>query len=212
MIACTIRVPRQELVKESSSTAKIDIRAVPFPEFYTDMDQRAIVPGETEALLEVTDNGNVTKYHVVIEKIMSYVVDQYCENVYLAAVVRFTELSPFGDYHVIPYSIGPQVRIGSSLGVMVYVDIEESRVYDWAENNFSYCVTERRGVRYKFDTARLLCRKYMETTSQGTPNTVYIQEGILVLFTAKELPSIHDRDMIIKYFKQMYSNIPGRYI
>lgn len=212
MIACTIRVPRQELVKESSSTAKIDIRAVPFPEFYTDMDQRAIVPGETEALLEVTDNGNVTKYHVIIEKIMSYVVDQYCENVYLAAVVRFTELSPFGDYHVIPYSIGPHVRIGSSLGVMVYVDIEESRAYDWAKNNFSYCVTERRGVRYKFDTARRLCRKYMEMTRQGTPNTVYIQEGILVLLTAKELPSTHDRDMIIKYFNQMYSNIPGRYV
>lgn len=212
MIACTIRVPRQELVKESSSTAKIDIRAVPFPEFYTDMDQRAIVPGETEALLEVTDNGNVTKYHVVIEKIMSYVVDQYCENVYLAAVVRFTELSPFGDYHVIPYSIGPQVRIGSALGVMVYVDIDESRAYDWAKNNFSYCVTEHRGVRYKFDTARRLCRKYMEMTRQGTPNTVYIQEGILVLLTAKELPSTHDRDMIIKYFNQMYSNIPGRYV
>ena len=212
MIACTIRVPRQELVKESSSTAKIDIRSVPFSEFYTDMDQRAIVPGETEALLEVTDNGNVTKYHVVIEKIMSYVVDQYCENVYLAAVVRFTELSPFGDYHVIPYSIGPQVRIGSALGVMVYVDIDESRAYDWAKNNFSYCVTERRGVRYKFDTARLLCRKYIEMTRQGTPNTVYIQEGILVLLTAKELPSTHDRDMIIKYFNQMYSNIPGRYV
>lgn len=212
MIACTIRVPRQELVKESSSTAKIDIRTVPFSEFYTDMDQRAIVPGETEALLEVTDNGNVTKYHVVIEKIMSYVVDQYRENVYLAAVVRFTELSPFGDYHVIPYSIGPQVRIGSALGVMVYVDIDESRAYDWAKNNFSYCVTERRGVRYKFDTARRLCRKYMEMTRQGTPNTVYIQEGILVLLTAKELPSTHDRDMIIKYFNQMYSNIPGRYV
>ena len=212
MIACTIRVPRQELVKESSSTAKIDIRSVPFSEFYTDMDQRAIVPGETEALLEVTDNGNVTKYHVVIEKIMSYVVDQYCENVYLAAVVRFTELSPFGDYHVIPYSIGPQVRIGSSLGVMVYIDIDESRAYDWAKNNFSYCVTERRGVRYKFDTARRLCRKYVEMTRQGTPNTVYIQEGILVLLTAKELPSTHDRDMIIKYFNQMYSNIPGRYV
>ena len=212
MIACTIRVPRQELVKESSSTAKIDIRAVPFPEFYTDMNQRAIVPGETEALLEVTDNGSVTKYHVVIEKIMSYVVDQYSENVYLAAVVRFTELSPFGDYHVIPYSIGPQVRIGSALGVMVYVDIDESRAYDWAKNNFSYCVTERRGVRYKFDTARLLCRKYVEMTRQGTPNTVYIQEGILVLLTAKELPSTHDRDTIIKYFNQMYSNIPGRYV
>lgn len=212
MIACTIRVPRQELVKESSSTAKIDIRAVPFPEFYTDMNQRAIVPGETEALLEVTDNGSVTKYHVVIEKIMSYVVDQYSENVYLAAVVRFTELSPFGDYHVIPYSIGPQVRIGSALGVMVYIDIDESRAYDWAKNNFSYCVTERRGVRYKFDTARLLCRKYIEMTRQGTPNTVYIQEGILVLLTAKELPSTHDRDMIIKYFNQMYSNIPGRYV
>ena len=212
MIACTIRVPRQELVKESSSTAKIDIRAVPFPEFYTDMDQRAIVPGETEALLEITDNGNVTKYHVVIEKIMSYVVDQYHECVYLAAAVRFTELSPFGDYHIIPYSIGPQVRIGSALGVMVYVDIDESRAYDWAKNNFSYCVTERRGVRYKFDTARLLCRKYIEMTRQGTPNTVYIQEGILVLLTAKELPSTHDRDMIIKYFNQMYSNIPGRYV
>lgn len=212
MIACTIRVPRQELVKESSSTAKIDIRAVPFPEFYTDMDQRAIVPGETEALLEVTDNGNVTKYHVVIEKIMSYVVDQYHECVYLAAAVRFTELSPFGDYHVIPYSIGSQVRIGSALGVMVYIDIDESRAYDWAKNNFSYCVTERRGVRYKFDTARLLCRKYIEMTRQGTPNTVYIQEGILVLLTAKELPSTHDRDMIIKYFNQMYSNIPGRYV
>lgn len=211
MIACTIRVPRQELVKESSSTAKIDIRAVPFPEFYTDMDQRAIVPGETEALLEVTDNGNVTKYHVVIEKIMNYEVNQYLE-VYLTAIVRFTELSPFGDYHIIPYSIGPQVRIGSALGVMVYVDIDESRAYDWAKNNFSYCATERRGVRYKFDTARLLCRKYIEMTRQGTPNTVYIQEGILVLLTAKELPSTHDRDMIIKYFNQMYSNIPGRYV
>lgn len=211
MIACTIRVPRQELVKESSSTAKIDIRAVPFPEFYTDMDQRAIVPGETEALLEVTDNGNVTKYHVVIEKIMNYEVDQYLE-VYLTAIVRFTELSPFGDYHIIPYSIGPQVRIGSALGVMVYVDIDESRAYDWAKTNFSYCATERRGVRYKFDTARLLCRKYIEMTRQGTPNTVYIQEGILVLLTAKELPSTHDRDMIIKYFNQMYSNIPGRYV
>lgn len=212
MIACTIRVPRQELVKESSSTAKIDIRAVPFSEFYTDMDQRAIVPGETEALLEVTDNGNVTKYHVVIEKIMDYVVDQYTECVYLTAVVRFTELSPFGDYQLIPYSIGPQVRIGSALGVMVYVDIDESRAYGWAKNNFSYCATERRGVRYKFDTARLLCRKYIEMTRQGTPNTVYIQEGILVLLTAKELPSTHDRDMIIKYFNQMYSNIPGRYV
>lgn len=211
MIACTIRVPRQELVKESSSTAKIDIRAVPFPEFYTDMDQRAIVPGETEALLEVTDNGNVTKYHVVIEKIMNYEVNQYLE-VYLTAIVRFTELSPFGDYHIIPYSIGPQVRIGSALGVMVYVDIDESRAYDWAKNNFSYCATERRGVRYKFDTARLLCRKYIEMTRQGTPNTVYIQEGILVLLTAKELSSTHDRDMIIKYFNQMYSNIPGRYV
>lgn len=211
MIACTIRVPRQELVKESSSTAKIDIRAVPFPEFYTDMDQRAIVPGETEALLEVTDNGNVTKYHVVIEKIVNYEVNQYLE-VYLTAIVRFTELSPFGDYHIIPYSIGPQVRIGSALGVMVYVDIDESRAYDWAKNNFSYCATERRGVRYKFDTARLLCRKYIEMTRQGTPNTVYIQEGILVLLTAKELPSTHDRDMIIKYFNQMYSNIPGRYV
>lgn len=211
MIACTIRVPRQELVKESSSTAKIDIRAVPFPEFYTDMDQRAIVPGETEALLEVTDNGNVTKYHVVIEKIMNYEVNQYLE-VYLTAIVRFTELSPFGDYHIIPYSIGPQVRIGSALGIMVYVDIDESRAYDWAKNNFSYCATERRGVRYKFDTARLLCRKYIEMTRQGTPNTVYIQEGILVLLTAKELPSTHDRDMIIKYFNQMYSNIPGRYV
>ena len=83
MIACTIRVPRQELVKESSSTAKIDIRAVPFPEFYTDMDQRAIVPGETEALLEVTDNGNVTKYHVVIEKIVNYEVNQYLEVYFL---------------------------------------------------------------------------------------------------------------------------------
>ena len=211
MIACTIRVPRQELVKESSSTAKIDIRAVPFPEFYTDMDQRAIVPGETEALLEVTDNGNVTKYHVVIEKIVNYEVNQYLE-VYLTAIVRFTELSPFGDYHIIPYSIGPQVRIGSALGIMVYVDIDECRAYDWAKNNFSYCATERRGVRYKFDTARLLCRKYIEMTRQGTPNTVYIQEGILVLLTAKELPSTHDRDMIIKYFNQMYSNIPGRYV
>ena len=211
MIACTIRVPRQELVKESSSTAKIDIRAVPFAEFYTDLDQRAIVPGETEALLEVTDNGNVTKYHVVIEKIMNYEVNQYLEC-YLTAIVRFTELSPFGDYHIIPYSIGPQVRIGSALGVMVYIDIDESRAYDWAKNNFSYCVTERRGVRYKFDTARLLCRKYIEMTRQGIPNTVYIQEGILVLLTAKELPSTHDRDMIIKYFNQMYSNIPGRYV
>lgn len=212
MIACTIRVPRQELVKESSSTAKINIRAVPFAKFYTDTEQRAIIPGETEALLEVTDNGNVTKYHVVIEKIMDYEVDQYIEVVYLTAIVRFTELSPFGDYQFIPYSIGPQVRIGSALGIMVYVDIEEGRAYEWAKNNFSYCVTERRGIRYKFDTARLLCRKYVEMTRQGTPNTVYIQEGILVLLTAKELPSTHDRDLVIKYFNQMYSNIPGRYV
>lgn len=212
MIACTIQIPRQELVKESSSSAKIDIRAVPFAKFYTDTEQRAIVPGETEALLEVTDNGNVTKYHVIIEKIMDYEVDQYIEVVYLTAIVRFTELSPFGDYQLIPYSIGPQVRIGSALGIMVYIDIDESRAYEWAKNNFSYCVTERRGVRYKFDTALLLCRKYVEMTRQGTPNTVYIQEGILVLLTAKELPSTHDREMIIKYFNQMYSDIPRRYV
>lgn len=205
MIACTIQVPRQELVKESSSTAKIDIRAVPFAKFYTDTEQRAIIPGETEALLEVTDNGNVTKYHVVIEKIMDYEVDQYIEVVYLTAIVRFTELSPFGDYQLIPYSIGPQVRIGSALGIMVYIDIDESRAYEWAKNNFSYCVTERRGVRYKFDTALLLCRKYVEMTRQETPNTVYIQEGILVLLTAKELPSTHDRDMVIKYFNHKYT-------
>lgn len=93
---------------------------------------------------------------------------------------------------MIPYGIGPQIRIGSELGIVLYIDIDESEVYTFIKEHFSECITYRRGVRYKLDKAIDMRRDNGEND--------WIHEGIIVLFTADDTPNEKDRNEVIKYF------------
>lgn len=92
---------------------------------------------------------------------------------------------------MIPYGIGPQIRIGSELGIVLYIDIDESEIYTFTKEHFSECVTYRRGIRYKLDKAIDMRRNLGENN--------WIHEGILVLFTANDTPNEKDRNEVINY-------------
>lgn len=92
---------------------------------------------------------------------------------------------------MIPYGIGPQIRIGSELGIVLYIDIDESEIDTFIKEYFSECMTFRRGVRYKLDKAIDMRRNIGEND--------WIHEGIIVLFTTDDTPNEKDRNEVIKY-------------
>ena len=214
MIELEIGIEKQNLEQVSQSSCKFKLDKVSFSDLYQGDEPIPIKPGETKALLAISDNGRVTKYYGVIDKVLSYEISNDEKYVNLSAVFRFTEQSPFQNLAMIPYTIGPQIRIGSALGMWVYVDIDISQVYNFAKEHFSYCVTNRRGVRYKFDTVGIVNR-YMEfQTDAGVPVGEWIANGIIVVLTSKDLPNKTDRERVMQYIIDNYINLkqnPGKY-
>lgn len=92
---------------------------------------------------------------------------------------------------MIPCSIGPQIRIGSELGIVLYIDIDESEIDTFIKVYFSECMTYRRGVRYKLDKTIDMRRNIGEND--------WIHEGIIILFTTDDTPNEKDRNEVIKY-------------
>lgn len=103
---------------------------------------------------------------------------------------------------MIPYGIGPQIRIGSELGIVLYIDIDESKIDTFIKEHFSECMTYRRGVRYKLD-------KTMNIRRHNGENN-WIDEGIIVLFTTDDTPNEKDRNEVINYIFNISATVVWR--
>ena len=103
---------------------------------------------------------------------------------------------------MIPYGIGPQIRIGSELGIVLYIDIDESEIDTFIKEHFSECMTYRRSVRYKLDKTINMRRHNGENN--------WIHEAIIVLFTTDDTPNEKDRNEVIKYIYNISATVVWR--
>lgn len=189
------------------NTIRVHVKDVPFEQFYRDIEDKEICVGYTEALITI----GKTEIIATITKMGYYTINSEKETASLTA--DFSTVHSYnneGSFNLVSYNIERQLKVGSALGILINVDIEQQRVVSFIKENFSSIVTERRGIRYKYDTT-VAIKRYCELfTENGVPKNEYIIVGYLVIFTDKLLPNEHDRNNLIKimtnqtFMKEMY--------